>query len=674
MDLLALTADDLAAITNRGTVKRAQKELEAGDVTCDIRDDTGDLVFAWSDGITCRFPAGKPVHDALCSSGTVGVSRHIVRSVLAYQRVATVDEAPSPAQGLDQSVQKAPSVILTAPWDPGSISDEELVSRFRKAAVTKARKRFERGVLVELTRGAKPTARFLDEACTVRFLVPGDLRYIHADCAESLLPTWVPLAVWAFRNLPAGQLAGLLSIQQADLPTPTSVLESLDVLLSELCRDGLSSVGESWSARMARIEEALRNEGLVWPAELTVDLLQQHEMYRQHDARFEPQQVLEITGELIARLRAISRDTKAVPQPLIRGSRSDRPTEIAGGRMIGVGLGVRAGKRHATLSAYLQDADSGTVVALERTFADPDPQSGDKPRSFPDLAGTIVSRGVSLAALASSQLLVKSGKRTPSGVLVLPRTASSLSTNPQSFRWEQLKPPFAAESFTQLAARFAALPPSYLRPRRRTENLHVVNVAAAEDVTFDVAHQRLLATLRDAQGDAAQLVHPFHSRACDGFNALFEALQRQGGQVRFVCGHVRNAGRGLEIRPISVVIDDGERRMAIQPWVTHEAMTPENSGTSAEPVAAEPSVVDEFLQQLQEALADLLLTGVAASDARSWVELGEIGRQLGFTRLASPIADLANSLVARANTRHWEDSVATQQVRELCLLSRIAME
>ena len=86
-DLLALTADDLATLSNRGTVKRAQKELDAAEVTCEIHDEPqGDLLFSWSDGITCRFPAGKSAHDAVCSSGTLGISRHIIRSVLAYQR------------------------------------------------------------------------------------------------------------------------------------------------------------------------------------------------------------------------------------------------------------------------------------------------------------------------------------------------------------------------------------------------------------------------------------------------------------------------------------------------------------------------------------------------------------------------------------------------------------
>lgn len=89
-DLLALTPEDLATLTNRGTVKRAQKELRTPEISCEVADDpAGDLVFVWSDGVICRFPAGKSIQDAVCSSGLVGISRHVVRSVLAYQKLNT---------------------------------------------------------------------------------------------------------------------------------------------------------------------------------------------------------------------------------------------------------------------------------------------------------------------------------------------------------------------------------------------------------------------------------------------------------------------------------------------------------------------------------------------------------------------------------------------------------
>ena len=86
-DLLVLTDDDLATISNRGTVKRATKELEKATVTVEIEelDDKGGLRFTWSDDVVCTFAADVVVKDAECTCPATGICRHLIRSVLAYK-------------------------------------------------------------------------------------------------------------------------------------------------------------------------------------------------------------------------------------------------------------------------------------------------------------------------------------------------------------------------------------------------------------------------------------------------------------------------------------------------------------------------------------------------------------------------------------------------------------
>lgn len=689
-DLLALTADDLASLTNRGTVKRAQKELENAEVSCEINETETELTFQWSDGIQCRFPANKSIHDATCSSGSMGISRHIVRSVLAYQQAASrvIESSTSesvvastegvtsiefdPSAGIDSGNNQA-STSLMGVWDPGSITDEMLAVAYRKSDLQRAHKRLEQGILVELTRGSKPTARFLDESCTVRFLVPMDLRYAQADVSEALWSTWIPLAVWAFRQLPADQLAGLVSFHLSTPTAPLQLLDDLEALLSELCLNGLSRLGPTWSARVSRIEEALRSEGLVWPAELAADLLQQTEMYAQHDARFEPRRVLELVGELICRCRAIRQPNHCVPHALIRGSRSDRPSEYSGGRLVGVGLGARIGKNNVAIQAYMQDADSGSVMAIERVLGKSE-QPGESSKSLTDLAEFVIQRGVSLNNLAASQLLIKSGKRTPSGLLILPRTSNALSANPQTYQWESLKPPLAVERLAQLIARFDSLPPSYLRPRRCTENLHVIFVSQVADVVFDSTHQTLRATLVDSAGDTIQLVHPFHSLAEQGLNALQQSLTQYPDQLKFVSGHVRRSGRLLEINPICVVFDDGKERRAILPWVSRvSTATNSEAFTLLGDQSTGPSV-DRFLGELFDSLADLLVTGTSGADQRRWSELLDTGQRLGFVRMTQLFGKLAELLEARANQLQWDSSPSIKVAKELFVIARVAMD
>ena len=57
-DLLALTAEDLAGLTNRGTVKRALRELEAGAPELAEADDGTITAVAGDASVT--LPAGAP--------------------------------------------------------------------------------------------------------------------------------------------------------------------------------------------------------------------------------------------------------------------------------------------------------------------------------------------------------------------------------------------------------------------------------------------------------------------------------------------------------------------------------------------------------------------------------------------------------------------------------------
>ncbi|MEZ6088797.1 MAG: hypothetical protein R3C05_12385 [Pirellulaceae bacterium] len=578
-------------MTNRGTVKRAEKELAAGELKFDIKEGSdGHLLVTWSDGIECEFQPGGSVHEARCSSGALGITRHVVRSVLAYQILKLNSEAPADADSNESSdgrvdvdsgspidpVNRAtesrdPSDSSArvqadnpASWDPGEITDDALVDCFGSAAIRRARKRFEEGTLVELMRGNKPFASFLDENCFVRFMVRGDLRYVTADCSEATLSRFVAMAVWAFRELPKGKEVGLLSLQQTQPGIPVALLNQLQELLIESTVHGIARAPKVLLARLTRLEEAMRKDSLVWPAELLGELSHQIELYAQHDARFEPQRVVLFVGELIARSRAIRRNVTSVPQLLIRGSRFDRPIDISSGRYVGIGMSVRPGRTQTTFNAFFQDADTGILATVERTFSD------ETERTFQTLAESTLYRGITLSGLAGSQMLLKSGKRLASGELVLPRSASAFASNPQSFQWEQLKPPLAAEDFGQLSSRWTYLPPSYLRPRRRTEGVHVVAISSVKNAYFNSVQQRIEADLVDHGGKIAKLVLPFHTRGASGFNRFLEELQHHGDAARYISGNVTMANQQLTMQPLAVVIESSGTRRAIHPYRSQE--------------------------------------------------------------------------------------------------------
>lgn len=126
------------------------------------------------------------------------------------------------------------------------------------------------------------------------------------------------------------------------------------MLLDESFVHGIVRAPNALLARLTRLEQAMRKASLVWPAELLCELSHEIELYAQHDARFEPQRVVLLVGELIARSRAIRRNVTAVPQLLIRGRRFDRPIDIASARYVGIGMSARPGRAQTTFNAFFR--------------------------------------------------------------------------------------------------------------------------------------------------------------------------------------------------------------------------------------------------------------------------------------------------------------------------------
>lgn len=665
-DLLALTADDLSTLTNRGTLKRAERELDENEHTAELAlSPEGELTARWSDGMECVIPAGAPLSEGRCSCPASGLCRHLVRTVLAYQR-QTATTCP---------VAASPS----GPWGPEQVSDDDLAGHYRADALARLREQFRQGTVVELLRGTKPAARFLLEGRLVRFLVPGDLRYTWCDCGEAAPCSHVPLAVWAFRQLGPERTSAVLAVGDKPAPAPAALLNDVEAALGQLAEHGVSAAPASWPARLARLETACRDADLVWPAEVLAELAMQQERYAGHDALFAPERVAELTGELVARLDAIRADTDAIPQALVRGGRSDRPQPLGSGRFIGLGCqatpaGRRAGKGRVTLTAYLQDSETGSVVVVSKEFAGPAQDTGEPPRPFADLAQASAVKGTSFATLGTGQLLLKGGKRT-AGHQLLPGRASA-AVVPQTLDWQGLRPPVLVEDVAELEARLDARPPSALWPRRAGEDFHVCAIARAEGGRFCSMTQTVQAVLFDAKGRRLPLMHPFTARGQSGAEALLALLTSRPDTVRFVSGRVRRSAGGLVIHPVCLVYEENGRRAALQPWIERggaETAPTEQAGT----VAGNADPLADYLGQLQAALGELLVLGLARADplvARRWRDAQRRDEAVGLARLAAAVAALADPLERKAHQAQWDWRPAAGHLLRLAMLVRLAQD
>jgi hypothetical protein len=655
-DLLALSVEDLVAFSNRGTVNRAAKEAASAELSCALEESPdGTVRGAWSDGWTVELPGGQTLAKARCSCLAVGVCRHVVRTVLRYAQRA---RAPAAAE----------------PWDPGAIPDAELERHLPAAALADARRRVDAGLLVELVRGPKPLAHFHGLSVNVRFRVPGDVGYAAADCAPALAPVMVALAVWAFRRLPPEAASGFV-VTGAAAPAPVPELDALDAACRDWFMHGLGGASPHWLDDLRRLEKRCLAAGLVWPAHNVASFAEEAARYAAHDALFDPERALAAAGELLARTDALRAATGAVPLPLVRGTAEDHEVELAAARLLGVGCGVVARTKSTTLSGYFVDLDSGVVAAIarERAEAAGGAKAAEAPPPFHREAAAPVLQGVALGQLARAQLLVAKAKRTASGRLSFGRTRATVT--PQAFAWEQLREPVLVDDLDELRQRLSLLPPTALRSLRASDGFHVLAVTGAEGAVFDGARQAVRATLRDAAGQAATLLHPFSSRAAEGCELLLAKLG--AAPVRFVAGHVRLAPSGVVIAPTAVVFQEGATRTAVLPWVDRAGAVAAEATVGAAHEAAPVAPLARHLGELGAATAALLQTGLRRPDertARQLRELAAAGEAVGLGHLPALTSRVAGELERRLRDPAWSAAPAAEACCELAALIRLAAD
>jgi hypothetical protein len=462
---------------------------------------------------------------------------------------------------------------------------------------------------------------------------------------------------------------------------PGALLEDVEGALGDLLVAGVAGSPEPALARLRHLEGRCRDGGLIWPADVLGDLAAQCAAYAAHDARFSPLRVAELVGELCVRLDAIRAETGAVPPLFVRGGGADRPAAVGPARLIGLGCGAHPRRGGVEIAAYLQESDSGRVLAVRRDFPDPPPGDNEAPADFWRLAQVPFARGVSLGAMGGGQVLVQGGWRT-SGAEYLPARAR-LVLNPQAYSWEQLRAPTLAQDFAEVTAHLAALPPPALRPRRIADDLCALPVAAVEGARFESAGQTVQATLRDAEGGAALLRHPFLSRAREGAEALLRLLTAYPAAVRFVSGRVQRRAGSLVVAPVAVVYEAEGRRRMLQPWIEGGAGPQEEhlpaasemvDGRQAGP-GQEVDPLAAHLADLEAALGETLLLGLhqaGADQARVWRALQRRTAALGLNRLGETLEGLAGALEGKAGDLRWEPAPAIRAALELAALLQIA--
>ncbi|SEQ31039.1 hypothetical protein [Lentzea albida] len=536
-DLLALTPDALAALANRGLVKRAVKELDAGVVPALDTDPAGAVQGKFPDGTTTTLPPGTALEAARCSCGATGVCRHRIAVVLAYQRT---QETSAPAEL----------------WSPGTVTDDDLVALMGERTLRRARRAFQAGYRAKLRRptAQDQTAQAELPTCTVTFLVPGDLSYVHTDAVNKDEAT--ALAVWAFREADA---QGTDTVDVGGSPTTATDLTAVTDLLDQLLLDGATNASEVLDVAWQRLHRDLTAQRLHWPAAVITDLLAQLSAYRGRSADYEAERFAALLTELHARTTATG------PRAEVLGP--DEPAETPLKRVRLTALGARLRAENA-VDVYFA---SGDVVLVQRD--------------------TPVRTGHRLAA---SNVVSESATRSASRAVTLKTSrVAKTSLTPVGTAWDHLPQALVVTDYDAAAAHLAGLPPRQVRARVEAELVRALRVAEVTDLAYDPAAQRLTATLHAPNGTTCLLEATHRAVAPQSLDALTVALR---ANTTTITGSIRRHRGTLVVDPLAVHTAAG---VVVPDMATDTTPQPLMPGTTqSDPLSA---TVDSALTVLAEA-------------------------------------------------------------------------
>lgn len=660
-DLLALTPDALAALANRGLVKRAAKELDAGNgPEVDLTPD-GTVRGRFPDGAEATLPGGGGLEGGSCTCAATGVCRHRIGLILAYQRqaagaattavdpvtaeapasgaeprpaevgtaavgtteavlaepgtvrpdtvevgatetraVESGDAAAAPAAGDDTVPDPAgsPSRAAGVAWSPGAFDDEALARTLGQRALTAARRTHRAGYTARVRRptAADPVASVELPTCTVRFLVPGELGYVHIDAAAALRGEVIALAVWAFRAADERGLQGDdVRVDVGGRPGGTvgeAALEAAVRLVDDVLLDGAVHAGPLQPAALRRASRELAARNLHWPAAALDGLTEQLTAYRDRAARYAPETLALLLAEVHARHRA-ARHGGGLPRAQVLGTDESADTPLRQVRLTALGCRVGGTDDERTAEVFLAHPDSGVVLVLKRRWEVTEGQV----LTGGDLASRRIL-GSPLRALAAANVVSENASRSAGRVVRMTAGRVSRTTiTPVGTAWQNLPESVLVRDLGALDRAVAALPPGLIRPRVEAELVRVVEVVAVHEVGYDPGDQRLEAVIADATGTTATVsaVHsPYRPGALDG---LAEALKGHATGPLLLSGSVSRAGGRLVLDPIAVLTGGTVIVPDLLPGSGGEALDP-YAGRRTNPLGA---ALDDALAACAEA-------------------------------------------------------------------------
>ena len=671
MTLAALDDDALAALANKGLVRRARKDLEKASPTVTAAD--AESVSLEVEGSAVRLTS--PINKSTCACAS-GFCRHIIGAVIFLRQAAPVAAVAAPSDA-PQPPAAGPNVA-----EQLLAIDEATLTRWAgKPLLKRAAVALARGYEVEETPAAV-IVRLPAQNITVRWVGgAGALDAMICTCHAPAACEHKTAAVLAYQAHKSGRAVELpnaaLQASSGAPRTREDVRVSVVTLLREMVALGLSRVSQATEQRLRTLATSAHGVDLPRLERVLRGLADEVLLTLKRDAAASSSALLHGAARAAALCAALERPTHATV-----GEHRSVYMPVAGTIEL-IGLGAR---RWRTRSGY-----HGLTVllwepAVKRWTGWTDARPVGTPGFDPVLR---FDEGAPWSGAASPRQMAKLSWRV-SGAFRNGVGRITARDNTRGIPGKPSKPdngPLVAD-FSQLATIAADVFAPGLADRRDNADLVLLAPANWADATYDEIQQEVTRVVADAQGNMVPLVLR-HSLETD--HALTTLERIHGATVRAVLGSLRIGAQGLFVEPTTLWTDSKPIHLTLDGVVARPKSAPSPAAVASDdaddeledaedaeqdaPEAETISGVGSLLARVEAALVSMAESGVGVT--RDLAPIRGDARELdaaGLSTAAAALARLCDELDAFRKSTDRDELVPAESLLRCAYVVRLAVE
>jgi hypothetical protein len=552
------TLDDeaLAALANRGLLRRAMKDLETSRPAVVAADANSVQLQVGDESV--RVP--KSPAQSTCTCPATGICRHILSALVYLRDDAALAAADSPVQatlfteqamsadGAVQPHDAAPVCLLSAEDALGSLSDDDLQKWAGKANVQRALRLLAEHLETEVDTGPPLVVRLPTRNITCRWIPSGGPEGMTCSCRSRAVCDHVIAAVLAYqvflgrRRQIAVQTRALHESSGAPR-TRAEVLDSVGDVLRELITLGLARHSAASASRLTTLAISAHGVDLPRLERMLKSLADEIQLSLRRNAQSSSDNILLAA----ARCEALRVGLLARPTAALVGQHRTTYQEV--GQITLIGLGAqhwqsKGGYRGVTV--YFWDQSRSTFATWSESRPIDQPHFNPKTRFQSDGPWS----GCASPREASQSILRLSGAfRNPHGRVSGRPSTGALVLGPTLI--DQV--PKATTDWSEIASRSRRLFGSGLS--ENTENLQLAILLPDRwlQATYDPLRQELTRPILDSRGRFIQLWLPFTAEN----ESAIEYLERHDpASTRSLLGSIRFVSGRVLVQPISLFVED----------------------------------------------------------------------------------------------------------------------